>query len=75
MAGERCCGRGTHTGVERERVNRAVNGQYTVLNRTELTLAIARLRHERKMGLQQISQHLNYSRSQVADILANLRNR
>lgn len=66
----RCCGTRPDDGVvDREAIERAARGQYAVLTRTERELTIALMARRQRMGLKAISQQLNYSRSQTAEIL------
>lgn len=70
-----CCGRrsGKDGVVDREQIERAVTGRAATLSPAERELAIWRLSQERGWGLSRISQELNYSRSQVAAVLARQR--
>lgn len=70
-----CCGRrsGKDGVVDREQVERAVTGRAATLSPAERELAIWRLSQERGWGLSRISEHLSYSRSQVAAVLAKQR--
>lgn len=54
-------------------VERAMMGQRTALTRTERKLVIWRLNQRKGWGLDLISRHLGYSRSQVAELLASAR--
>lgn len=60
--------------LDRIAIERAVQGQTVTLTRRERTLTVWRLANQRGWGLDRISQHMGYSRSQVAEILASGRN-
>ena len=69
-----CCGRRPNDGtVDRESVDRAVQGRPATLSPPEFEIVVFRLSRERRWGLQQISRHTGYSRSQVAATLAKQR--
>lgn len=70
-----CCTTTRHDDgvLDREAINRAVQGQPTPLTRKERSMVVWRLHSERSWGLDRISAHLGYSRSSVAEILANTR--
>lgn len=55
--------------IDGEAVNRAVQGLQTALTRNERKLAVWRLHNTRGWGLDLISRHLGYSRSQVSELL------
>lgn len=74
MAGSQlngCCTR-TRPGndIDHVVVERAIQGLSTALTRPERTLTVWRLSVKRGWGLDRISQHMGYSRTQVAEILA-----
>lgn len=52
------------------RIERAMQGQNVGLTRRERKLTVWRLANQRGWGLDRISQHLGYSRTQCAEILA-----
>lgn len=54
-------------------IERAMQGLTTALTRRERSLTVWRLANRRGWGLDRISQHLGYSRSQVAELLASAR--
>lgn len=54
-------------------IERAMQGLTTALTRRERTLTVWRLAQRNGWGLDRISAHLGYSRSQVAEILASAR--
>jgi hypothetical protein len=69
-----CCGRRPNDGtIDREEVDRAVQGRSATLSPPEFELVVYRLARERRWGLQQIARHTGYSRSQVAATLAKQR--
>lgn len=70
-----CCQRLRHDDgvIDGEAVARAMQGLNTELTRNERKLVIWRLANRRGWGLDRISQHLGYSRSQVAELLATAR--
>lgn len=68
----RCCGRRPGTVVDKVSVNRAVTGNYAVLNPVEMKLAVAAYM-DRGWGLAGIVQALGYNRSSVAEIMAEVR--
>lgn len=69
-----CCGRRPNDGtVDREQINRAVQGRAATISPDEFKIVAYRLHSERRWGLQQISQHTGYSRSVVAATLADQR--
>lgn len=51
-------------------IERAIMGQTTALTRRERTLTVWRLSVRRGWGLDRISQHMGYSRTKIAEILA-----
>jgi hypothetical protein len=59
--------------IDTVNVERAMQGLTTSLTRRERTLTVWRLHNVRGWGLDRISQHLGYSRSSVAEILASAR--
>lgn len=64
------------TGIlDKIRIERAVMGQKTALTRNERSITVWRLANQRGWGLDRISQHLGYSRSQVAELLASARSK
>lgn len=69
-----CCNR-TRAGTDIDHVvvERAIQGLPTELTRPERTLTVWRLSQTRGWGLDRISAHLGYSRTQVAEILASAR--
>lgn len=70
----RCCGSRDEDGtVDREEIDRAVNGRAANLTRTERELTVWRLSTERGWGLNRISEQLGISRSQAAAIMARQR--
>lgn len=56
--------------IDQAAVDRAMQGQTVALSRRERTWLIWRLATERRWGLDRISQHIGFSRTQVAEILA-----
>lgn len=71
----RCCARRPEDGVlDAENIDRAARGHNPPggLSPTELAIVIAKL-DRAGMGLNAISAHLSYSRSQVAEILQRVR--
>lgn len=66
-----CCTR-TRPGndIDHVVVERAIQGLPTELTRNERTLTVWRLSVRRGWGLDRISAHLGYSRTQCAEILA-----
>lgn len=71
----RCCARRPEDGMpDRENINRAVQGQPATLSPTEMQMAVFKLMKSGK-GLNEISRHLSYSRSQVAALQQTIRNR
>lgn len=61
--------------VDREAIERAVRGQHAVLSPTELRLAILLRRDRYQTGLAELATHFSYSRSSIAEIVANHRRR
>lgn len=61
--------------IDHIRVERAMQGQSTPLTVRERKLTIWRLANQRQWGLDRISAHLGYSRSQIAEHLASARGR
>lgn len=54
-------------------VERAMQGLTTSLTKNERKLVIWRLHNRRGWGLDRISTHLGYSRTQIAELLASAR--
>jgi hypothetical protein len=61
--------------MDRIRIERAVQGQTTALTRDERSMVIWHLHDQRGWGLDLISQHLGFSRSQVSVLLGTARAR
>lgn len=61
--------------MDREAVERAVRGQQVTLSPTELRLAILLRRDRYQTGLSELAAHFSYSRSSIAEIIANHRPR
>ena len=59
--------------IDNEAISRAMQGLTVSLSRRERAWLIWRLHTERGWGLDRISQHLAYSRSQIAVLLASAR--
>jgi DNA-binding CsgD family transcriptional regulator len=69
-----CCTRRRDDGtIDREEIDRAVQGRPATLSPREAQIAMFRLSRERRWGLQRIANQLGYSRSQVAAKLAEQR--
>lgn len=68
-----CCDRRREDGVvDRENVRRAVQGQYARLSPREMVITVGELM-KRGMGLNDISGHLGYSRTQVHELQQRVR--
>lgn len=67
-----CCASTRHDDgtIDTVAIERAIMGQRTALTRKERTLTVWRLHLRKGWGLDRISDHLGYSRTQVAEILA-----
>lgn len=61
--------------LDNVRIERAIQGQRTALTRRERSLTVWRLANRNQWGLDRISAHLGYSRSQVAELLASARSK
>lgn len=69
-----CCTRRREDGtIDRVQIERAVAGRPAELSPTETRIAMWRLRLQRGWGLEEIANHLGYSRSLVASVLADIR--
>lgn len=71
-----CCARRPNDGtVDREEIDRAVQGRRATISPDEYRIVVMRLARERHWGLTRITEHTNgySSRSTVATILAKLR--
>lgn len=70
-----CCSSTRHDDgtIDSIAIERAIQGLTTSLTRRERTLTVWRLSQRRGWGLDRISDHLGYSRTKVAEILASAR--
>lgn len=59
--------------IDENAIERAMHGQTVALSKRERAWLIYRLHTGRGWGLDRISAHIGYSRSQVAEILASAR--